>query len=56
MERPPSGTFSKWLAGIMADNASHDFGQVPERGIDPWRPALIAHCLDPVARAAEKIS
>jgi uncharacterized membrane protein YccC len=38
------------------ENASRDFGLVPDRGIDPWRPAVIARCLDQVARAVEQIS
>src|SRR5262249_17618585 len=31
-------------------------GTVPDREIDPWRPAVIARCLDQVARATERIS
>ena len=29
---------------------------VPEKGIDPWRPTVIARCLDQIARAVERIS
>jgi hypothetical protein len=38
------------------ERASRDVSPVPERGIDPWRPAVIARCLDQVARAVERIS
>ena len=38
------------------ESASHDVGPVPERGIDPWRPAVIARCLDQIARVVERIS
>ena len=38
------------------ENASHDVGPVPDREIDPWRPAVIARCLDQIARAVERIS
>jgi hypothetical protein len=34
------------------ENASHDVGP----GVDPSRPAKIAHCLDQIARAVERIS
>jgi hypothetical protein len=37
------------------ENASRDF-PVPDREIDPWRPAVIARCLDQIARAGERIS
>jgi hypothetical protein len=29
---------------------------VPHGEVDPWRPAVIARCLDQVARAVEEIS
>jgi hypothetical protein len=38
------------------EHASHDVGPVPDREIDPARPAVIARCLDQIARAVEKIS
>jgi hypothetical protein len=49
------------------DNASRDVGSVPlppsppssgesTGGVDPWRPAVIARCLDQIARAVETIS
>jgi uncharacterized membrane protein YccC len=38
------------------ERASREVGPVPDRGIDPWRPAVLARCLDQVARAVEKIS
>lgn len=38
------------------ENASGEIASVASRGIDPWRPAVIARCLDQVARAVEKIS
>jgi hypothetical protein len=38
------------------ENASGDIGAVPAGPIDPSRPAVIARCLDQVARAVEQIS
>jgi hypothetical protein len=38
------------------ESASHDVGPVPGREIDPWRPAVIARCLDQIAQAVERIS
>ena len=38
------------------ENASHDVRPVPDREIDPWRPAVIARCLDGIARAIETTS
>jgi hypothetical protein len=41
------------------ENASHDVGPVtyPRLGeIDPWRPAVIARCLDQIAQAVDRIS
>ncbi|MBV8232664.1 MAG: hypothetical protein JO329_22005 [Planctomycetaceae bacterium] len=38
------------------DRASPTVGEVAEGAIDPTRPALIAHCLDQIARATERIS
>jgi hypothetical protein len=38
------------------ENASRDVGPVPHGEIDPWRPAVIARCLDQIARAVERIS
>jgi hypothetical protein len=38
------------------ESASREVGPVQGRGIDPWRPAVIARCLDQVARAVEQIS
>jgi hypothetical protein len=43
-------------ASARWENASHDVGPVPDREIDPWRPAVIARCLDQIARAVERIS
>jgi hypothetical protein len=42
--------FGRW------EQASADVGPVPQEDIDPWRPAVIARCLDQIARAVEKIS
>ena len=36
--------------------ASREVGPIPDRGIDLWRPAVIARCLDQIARAVETIS
>jgi hypothetical protein len=38
------------------ENASREFGPVSDREIDPSRPAVIARCLDQIARAVETIS
>ena len=38
------------------ENASHDVGPLPDREIDPCRPAVIARSLDQIARAVERIS
>jgi hypothetical protein len=38
------------------EGASHAVGPLPDRAIDPSRPALIARCLDQIARATERIS
>jgi hypothetical protein len=38
------------------DNANHDIGPLPDRDIDPSRPAVIARCLDQIARAVDRIS
>jgi hypothetical protein len=38
------------------ESASPDLRPVPDREIDPSRPAKIAHCLDQIARAVERIS
>ena len=38
------------------ERASREVAPVPDEEIDPWRPAVIARCLDQVARAVEKIS
>jgi hypothetical protein len=38
------------------ESADHDVGPAADRQTDIWRPAVIAHCLDQVARAVEKIS
>jgi len=38
------------------EDAARDVRPVPDRGIDPWRPAVIARCLDDIARAIEKTS
>jgi hypothetical protein len=45
--QPPSPNRGGGLAGE---------GLVPAKGIDPWRPAVIARCLDQIARAVERIS
>ena len=70
-EASRSGTFSKWTAGVPGDrrlreakraptwsreSTSRDAGLVPDREIDPWRPAVIARCLDEIARAVDRIS
>jgi len=36
--------------------ASDAVGPVPDRGIDPSRPAVMARCLDQIARATERMS
>jgi hypothetical protein len=38
------------------EDAARDVRSVPDEQIDPWRPAVIARCLDHVARAIEKTS
>jgi hypothetical protein len=38
------------------ERASHTVGLVPDPSIDPSRPAVIARCLDQIARATERIS
>jgi hypothetical protein len=38
------------------ESASHDVGPVPHTDIDPQRPAVIARCLDEIARAVERLS
>jgi len=38
------------------ERASHAVGPVSDRAIDPTRPAVIARCLDQIARATERIS
>jgi hypothetical protein len=38
------------------ESAFGDNASAADREIDPWRPAVIARCLDHVARAVEKIS
>jgi len=38
------------------EHASHDVGPTPDREIDPWRPAVIARCLDHIAGAVERTS
>jgi hypothetical protein len=38
------------------ENASRAVGPVPDREVDPLRPAVIARCLDEIARAVERTS
>lgn len=38
------------------ERASGAVGPVPDGAIDPTRPAIIAHCLDQIARATERMS
>ena len=38
------------------EDAARDVRSVPDKEVDPWRPAVIARCLDHVARAIEKTS
>ena len=38
------------------EDAAHDVRPVPDPEVDPWRPAVIARCLDHIARAIEKTS
>jgi energy-converting hydrogenase Eha subunit G len=38
------------------ESAARDVGPAPDRQIDPWRPAIIAQCLDQVARVVAKMS
>ena len=38
------------------EDAAHDVGSVPDPEVDPWRPAVIANCLDRIGRAIEKTS
>jgi hypothetical protein len=38
------------------ESSSHYVGPVPDQEIDSWRPAVIARCLDQIARAVERIS
>jgi hypothetical protein len=35
---------------------ARDLGPAQDRQTDPWQPAVIARCLDEIARAVEKIS
>ena len=42
--------FGRW------EQASRDFTTPPDAPIDPWRPAVIAQCLDHLAAAATRIS
>jgi hypothetical protein len=38
------------------ERAPHAVGPLPDHAIDPSRPAVIARCLDNIARATERIS
>ena len=38
------------------ESASHGVRPTPDTDIDPWRPAVIARCLDHIARAVERMS
>jgi len=38
------------------EDAARDMRPLPDTGADPWRPAVIARCLDHIARAIEKTS
>ena len=38
------------------EDAARDVRPVPDAEVDPWRPAVIAHCLDRIARAIENTS
>src|SRR2546427_334387 len=38
------------------EDAARDVRPLPDTGADPWRPAVIARCLDHIARAIEKTS
>jgi hypothetical protein len=48
----------RWKPDVSArwESASHEVAPIPDREIDPWRPAVIARCLDQIARAVERIS
>jgi hypothetical protein len=48
----------RWAPDVSGrwENASRDLGPVLDKGIDPWRPGVIARCLDQIARAVERIS
>jgi len=48
----------RWEPDAVArwENASHDLRPLPDKAIDPWRPAVIARCLDEIARAVERTS
>ena len=46
----PLCTAGRW------ERASREVGPVPDRQIDPWRPTVLARCLDQIAHAVERIS
>ncbi len=48
----------RWQSGASGrwESASRDIAQASDDQIDPWRPAVIARCLDHIAQAVEEIS
>ena len=48
----------RWVPDVTGrwERASHDLAAILDPKIDPWRPAVIARCLDDIARAVEKTS
>jgi hypothetical protein len=48
----------RWVPDVTGqwERASSDLLPIPDPKIDPWRPAVIARCLDAIARAVENAS
>src|SRR5207249_1611370 len=61
-EQPPAGAARlqplRWEPDASGrwEHAFHDVRPVSDTEVDPWRPAVIARCLDQIARAIEKTS
>ena len=48
----------RWKPDVSGrwDHTFHEIGPLPDYAFDPVPPVVIAHCLDQVARATERIS
>jgi hypothetical protein len=48
----------QWEPNLSArwESESRDIGPVTDGQVDPWRPAVIARCLDQIAKAVQQIS